>query len=115
VVAASGPDERGRPLRRHLACLSAGAPHPAVAAHGASSGAPGAPLLILLRSRLFDGNAVTFCLTYGVTVANLTGVCGGHGEREHQKNNSSNQFHIFSPESLARICVKQEMAREAAN
>jgi hypothetical protein len=76
---------------------SAGAPHPAVAAHGAGCGAPGAPRLILPRSRLFDGNAVTFCLTNGITVANLTGVGGGRGEREYQKNNSSNQFHIFSP------------------
>jgi hypothetical protein len=48
-------------------------------------------------------------------VANLTGVCGGRGEREYQKNNSSNQFHVFSPKSLARIYVKQEVAKEAAD
>jgi hypothetical protein len=48
-------------------------------------------------------------------VANLTGVRGGRDEREHQKSNSSNQFHIFSPKSLARLYVKQEIAKEAAN
>ena len=43
--------------KRPVSRLSAGTLHPAVAAHGAGSGAPGAPLLILPRSRLFDGNA----------------------------------------------------------
>jgi hypothetical protein len=75
----------------------AGAPHPAVSAHGAGSGTLGAPLLILLQSRLLDGNAVAFCLTYGIMVANLTGVRGRRGEREYQKNSSSKLFHIFSP------------------
>jgi hypothetical protein len=56
---------------------------------------PGAPLLFLSRSRLFDGNAVAFCLTDGIMVANLTGV-RGRGMKANIKKTAAASSFLFS-------------------